>query len=1290
MSDPYAAHETDLTRLHRFILEHFDREDLRTLSFDLGVDYDNLPAEGKTAKARELILALGHRHQLGRLLSGLWQARPGPFAQVGLSSDSRTIASLEAQLSALEQAPVAHRQDQRPSISPLASTYVEPGRPKRRRVVAVVVILTVIVSLVLSILTQPWGSQEPGVATAPLNSFLWIVQIIVSFIAILASVVQLSGLGVRELFSARSAGASTEVFPFHIIHDFDELLGYIFPDPTTPLLPDHSVPFHPRIADELDTAFHQRGRVLISGRSKTGKTREAVELLRRWWYSGPTVLLAKNHVGLYPPYRVPDTLPVRNLVLFFDDIDRYCGDADAVERLDQTIAFFADLCRDPGELRVIVTARQEPEFWDKLHYDEAAPPWTTFRTLSLPALSSDGARRLIDHLAQDCGMDVDPAAAEDMAIKNDGTFLNLVLPFRSWLHEGIKQIGSEQAAAFEGNLVTTWRHRYERLVEVLPEAGPIYAAADLLQTLGVPLRPVFITDLATEMNLGRSYHLTCGLFHWISQKLTLSPRLDWYRNPRRRRRGVALGVLVALLTLYTLLYILFCITPASFQIDFFSKLADELWLQLLFVSPLLIPLAPLALSLVLRQHHRREHRHIRSALDRLLTTEIPLRGDELRPYEGQFEGNGTSRAWRPTLFAGQGSTAASRRLAAPRLAAMYWTWAEELRATGELGPAHSLARLASVLAPEHPTPPFVLGKLRHDAGDFRRALAEFARCRALNPTASAALALERIAWCFYHLEEYERAESAAGQALTLMPSLSAARWAQGLAQLQQGQGKAGLGNCRQAALVEEAPPSNLGPALGTALAGEKSRGWAIQVSRLLRRDPSLKTKHSVLWRRVKWVIALGLILVSVLVFLLGVPSLIRKTDEDASFGIQMMSFLLRLYPNAPAVLAQRGWDYLKLGDYKQAVADYTEAIRLDPEHTWAYYERGTVYYSLGDYERAIADYTEAIRLDSEYPWAHYNRGNAYYSLGDYERAIADCTEAIRLDPDYARTYVVRGNAYRELGDYEQAIADYTEAIRLDPDYTWAYDNLESICQESNDYGQLIAIYDKAIELNPETVYPYFRRGRVYQQLGNYEKAIADYTEAIRLDPDYTDAYARRGYAYQKLGDYEKAIAEYTEAIRINPDYAPAYYYLESICQELNDYGQLIAIYDKAIELNPETVYPYFRRGRVYQQLGNYEKAIADYTEAIRITPSYVWVYNSRGIVYYDAGEYEKAIADYTEAVRLYPNYIDAYENRGHAYRAQGNLTAARADWEHAIELYEAQGRSDSAERVRSLLSSLGD
>ena len=67
--------------------------------------------------------------------------------------------------------------------------------------------------------------------------------------------------------------------------------------------------------------------------------------------------------------------------------------------------------------------------------------------------------------------------------------------------------------------------------------------------------------------------------------------------------------------------------------------------------------------------------------------------------------------------------------------------------------------------------------------------------------------------------------------------------------------------------------------------------------------------------------------------------------------------------------------------------------------------------SKGDYDKAIADFTEAIRLNPKIAKAYNNRGLAYENKGDYDKAIADCTEAIRLDPKFAEAYHNRGAAY---------------------------------------------------------------------------------------------------------------------------------------------------------------------------------------------------------------------------------------------------------------------------------------
>ncbi len=65
---------------------------------------------------------------------------------------------------------------------------------------------------------------------------------------------------------------------------------------------------------------------------------------------------------------------------------------------------------------------------------------------------------------------------------------------------------------------------------------------------------------------------------------------------------------------------------------------------------------------------------------------------------------------------------------------------------------------------------------------------------------------------------------------------------------------------------------------------------------------------------------------------------------------------------------------------------------------WAYYNRGVAYGNLGEYRRAIEDYDEALRLDPDYAVAYNNRGSAYSNLGEYRRAIGDFARALWLDP----------------------------------------------------------------------------------------------------------------------------------------------------------------------------------------------------------------------------------------------------------------------------------------------------
>lgn len=120
------------------------------------------------------------------------------------------------------------------------------------------------------------------------------------------------------------------------------------------------------------------------------------------------------------------------------------------------------------------------------------------------------------------------------------------------------------------------------------------------------------------------------------------------------------------------------------------------------------------------------------------------------------------------------------------------------------------------------------------------------------------------------------------------------------------------------------------------------------------------------------------------------------------------------------------------GDPMRSLADYGEAIRLDPANTVALNIRGLDLLRRGELDRAIADFSEAIRIDAKGSRAFANRAEAYLGRHDFAHAIADFTEAIGRDAKFARAFSGRGQAYAGAGDTGHAIEDLTTTLALIP------------------------------------------------------------------------------------------------------------------------------------------------------------------------------------------------------------------------------------------------------------------
>ena len=186
---------------------------------------------------------------------------------------------------------------------------------------------------------------------------------------------------------------------------------------------------------------------------------------------------------------------------------------------------------------------------------------------------------------------------------------------------------------------------------------------------------------------------------------------------------------------------------------------------------------------------------------------------------------------------------------------------------------------------------------------------------------------------------------------------------------------------------------------------------------------------------------------------------------------------------------------------------------------WAKYVwRANVWLKRNELDTAIADYNEAIRLNpGSAGVAHQGRGRAWRGKKDYDKAIADCNEAIRLDPGHALRLLHPWRCLDRQKGLRQGHQDYDEAIRLEPENALAFSNRGLALVFKKDYDKAIQDFNEAIRLEPRYALAFYSRGNTWIIKQDYDKAIADYNEAIRLYPGFGCAYYNRGVAFLLTG-----------------------------------------------------------------------------------------------------------------------------------------------------------------------------
>lgn len=228
---------------------------------------------------------------------------------------------------------------------------------------------------------------------------------------------------------------------------------------------------------------------------------------------------------------------------------------------------------------------------------------------------------------------------------------------------------------------------------------------------------------------------------------------------------------------------------------------------------------------------------------------------------------------------------------------------------------------------------------------------------------------------------------------------------------------------------------------------------------------------------------------------------------------------------------ERGMDLAQNDSLEAAIADFSEAIRLDPQFADAYVQRGQTLFKNGNVDRAIADFTKALQIDPRHIAAFKARGMAMLYKGDDDAAISDLTKAIQyaeLDVAAAPPVEVffarrsRATLYNRKQLYERELADLTAMI----DGYWRDPGLAAALRNTYRDQGAAALMASIYRL----------RAGVNQKRANLDAAIGDLSLALQLDSQRTLQYLiERGRLLEAAGRREQAIADYQQALELSPN-----------------------------------------------------------------------------------------------------------------------------------------------------------
>lgn len=248
---------------------------------------------------------------------------------------------------------------------------------------------------------------------------------------------------------------------------------------------------------------------------------------------------------------------------------------------------------------------------------------------------------------------------------------------------------------------------------------------------------------------------------------------------------------------------------------------------------------------------------------------------------------------------------------------------------------------------------------------------------------------------------------------------------------------------------------------------------------------------------------------------------LKKDSKSVEVAIE----LNRLYPDDPEILYQTGKVY---GNF--AFLTMEKLAQVAPASVWRHLAAAEAHESQGSYSQAILEYQEVLRLEPDRSAIHYRIGRSLMgrfwqrqSQEDIAAADKEFTEELRLHPDNANAAYELGEMRRKNQQVDEAQRYFEQALQHYPDFAEAQLGLAAVLLEKNQPAQALPHAQRAVAVDPGNEVGWYRLAKIERSLGNVaeqQKALAEFRRLHDLanqQKEVEPVFSPREVTKQELG-----------------------------------------------------------------------------------------------------------------------------------------------------------------------------